>query len=214
MANWCDVRLIVIGPRAEVKRFHRHARREPLSPPTYVPDIIVDASDVYRPARPLARPKDIFTPDMLFGESKEASASRMKTLGKGLCQKEYLFDVRNDDGRRHFRRISRLYPALYFVLVYHCPNGEEHGSYLIRGGRSRSYLLASGSGAIPHGDEPLELMFAKHGYDYENADQDDYENESRYDEASLELMDQSQMRWLNLVYKRLGVRSPVRQNYE
>ncbi len=188
-------------------RFARHARRKPLSPPTYVPDIMIVGSRVFRPARARARPSDIFAPDMLYGESKELSARRMESLGQGLCQKEYEFDVRNDDGRRHFRRISRGYPSLYFVLVYHCPNGEEHGSYLIRGGRSRSYLLASASSAIPHGEEPLESMFSKHGYDYENADENDYENEWRYYEASSELMDQSQMRWLNVVYKRLGLRS-------
>jgi hypothetical protein len=141
---------------------------------------------------------DIFALDMMIGESKGLSAGRMETLGQGIGQKGYGFDVSNDDGRHHFRRISRRYPALYFVLVYCDQNIGEYGSYLIRGGRSRRYLAP---------EELIESTMLKHGCDFddENADEDD--NELAYMEASWDLMDQSEARWLNLVYRRLGVGS-------
>ncbi len=190
-------------------RFARHARRKPLSPPHYVPDIIVEGPHVYRPARPAAGATDIFTPDMLYGESKELFARRMKSVGQGMCQKAYSFDVRNDDGRAHFRRISRRYPELYLVLVCCDQNIGEYGSYLIRDGRSRWHLVP---------EDVIESTMLKHGWDpdlYPDADEEwrdeHWENETAYIDASFDLMDQCEARWVNLVHKRLGIHSSAKR---
>ena len=140
---------------------------------------------------------------MIIGESNHLFAKRMKNLGQGLCQKQYGFDVRNDDGRAHFREVSRRYPALYFVLVYWDQSSNEYGSYLISGGRSRWYLMT---------EDAIEAMFEKHGWDPElypgpgeKWRDKHWDNELAYDEASWELMEHCEERWLRVVYKRLGV---------
>ena len=151
---------------------------------------------------------DIFALDMMIGESNMLFAERMKNLGQGLSQKGYSFDVRNDDGRGHFRKISRRYPSLHFVLAYGDPNIGEFGSYLMRDGRSQRYLVP---------EDLIESTILKHGYDYERDEHPkgnkmyDEDNELAYMEASWDLMDQAEERWLNLVYKRLGIHgSPKR----
>jgi hypothetical protein len=116
MSNWCNVRLIVAGPRTAVLRFSRLA--------------------------PLRRPSSIFEPDMLRGESAELSSSRVKRLKPNFLKKVYDFQVRHYSGIDHFRTVSRRYPVLRFVLVYGDPNANDYGSYFISRGRARSHRIS------------------------------------------------------------------------
>jgi len=167
LANWCNVRLIVVGRRPVVLEFSKRARVQPSS---------------------------VFGPDMLQGEGQDLFAERMRRIGPHLSMKKYVFQVRNDDGLNHFREVSRRCSSLYFVLAYHDPNVGEYGSYLIRQGRSRAY-------AVPEG--LIDSVLSRHGVDY---DADDDENEGRYWEASWEIMDQAESRWLARFVRRAGPR--------
>jgi hypothetical protein len=184
---------MVLGPRSEVTRFARDARPRVLE----APKLRRIVGTVIREPRP----NDIFALDMMIGEGQELFAERMKSLGHDTSQKEYVFQVRaawHGDGRGHFRKLSRRYPSLYFVLAYHANNIGEYGSYLIRDGRSQWYRVS---------DNTTDSVMTKHGWD-ENNDDDD--NELAWLEASWELTAQAESRWLNVVYKRLGLR--VRRN--
>lgn len=115
MANWCDVRLIVIGLRAEVLGFSRLTR---------------------------SRPESFFERGMLEGEGKAPFSERAQRLGPNHLKKMYEFQVRNGNGYEHIRLASRDYPALGFILVYGDLNVDEYGSYFIQCGRARSYHLS------------------------------------------------------------------------
>ena len=163
VANWCNARLIVVGQRPDVVELSRHAR---------------------------SRPSSLFEPDMLEGEGQDLFAERMETLGRGLSKKKYVFQVRNDDGHDHFREISRRYRSLWFVLAYHDPNSGEFGSYFIRQGRSRVYLVP---------EDVITSVMSTYGVDY---DSDDEENECRFWEASWAVIDMAESRWLPAVLKK------------
>jgi hypothetical protein len=135
---------------------------------------------------------------MLFGQGEGMSAWRMETLGQGLSQKKYVFQVRNDDGRDHFLTISRRYPDLIFQLTYDDAASGEFGSYLIRNCRAKAFLVPQ---------KVIDSVMLKHNYDYEN-DEYDSENERRYWEASWELMDLAESHWLTGVVKRLRRDNP------
>ena len=115
MANWCNVRLIVVGKRLDVLRFARVCRR---------------------------RPSSIFEADMLQGEAQDLFSERATGLGPNLLKKLYVFQVRGDDGFNHFRNVSRQHPELRFVLVYGDPNCDDYGSYFLADGRARSYKIS------------------------------------------------------------------------
>jgi hypothetical protein len=164
MANWCNARLIVAGERQEVLNFSRQSR---------------------------ARPSSLFGPDMLRGETVDLSSERIEALQPGFAKKLYRFQVRNDDGCRHFCRISKQFPALCFVLVYWDPSYSPNGSYFIRRGRFRSYELP---------DELFESVLTKHGYTEESDDDEPW----RYWEASWELMDMAEAYWQQTLLKALS----------
>lgn len=153
MANWCNARLVLSGRRSAVLDFSSRARR---------------------------RPSSYFEPDMLEGEAQELFSERIRNLGKDLSQKVYKFQVRNDDGRNHFQKLSTKHTNLCFILVYADPASGDFGSYLIGRGRTRKY-------SIPQ--KTKEAVMAKHGVDYDSDD------DSPYWEASWELMDLAQDRW-------------------
>ena len=155
MANWCNARLIIYGRRGDVLSFSRLSR---------------------------ARPSSLFGPNMLHGEAADWRSERIVTLEPGLAKKVFIFEIRNDDGREHFCRVSRQYPALCFVLVYWEPNVPPSGSYFIRRGRVRSYELP---------DQLRETVMTRHGYTEDSDDDDDW----RYWEASWELMDLAEAYW-------------------
>jgi hypothetical protein len=123
---------------------------------------------------------------MLEGEAQELFSERIRNLGKGLYQKTYKFQVRNDDGRDHFQQLSKQHTNLCFVLVYADPASGGFGSYLIRRGRTRTY-------SIP--DKRIEAVMAKHGVDYGSDD------DSPYWEGSWKLMDVAQDYWQGSILK-------------
>jgi hypothetical protein len=185
-----------MGGKSELKRFARAANVRLWSPTILDSDIwdVVDHKVVVRPGRPGSGPSAIFRADMLVGESQEIFAERMENVGQGISKKRYIFQVRNDDGRDHFRAISRRYPSLDFVLAYYDVNVGEYGSYLIRDGSSRAYTVPS---------EIIESVMAKHEYDPDSEDADEF----GFWEASYELADMAEARWLKLSYRRFGVNS-------
>jgi len=160
MANWCNARLVVAGRRGDVLSFSRLSR---------------------------ARPSSLFGPDMLHGEADDLRSGRIKTLEPGLAKKVYAFQIRNDDGREHFCRLSRQFPALCFVLVYFDPNNDPSGSYFISRGRARGYELPG---------QLQETVMAKHGItDEVFGGEWSPDDESHYWEASWELMDLAETHW-------------------
>jgi hypothetical protein len=164
MANWCNARLIVVGQRCDVLNFSRHAR---------------------------TRPSSIFEPDMLSGEGQDLVSVRMERWIPKIFRKQYTFQVRNDDGRDHFKKISRRFPSLLFVLVHGEPNDDQYGSYIIRQERSRGY-------AVP---EKLKItVMRKHGVEDSEDDEDDW----GFWEASWELMDLAQAHWDGFLLKHLS----------
>lgn len=193
MADWSADQLMVLGPRSEVARFARDARPQ-----------LLEATKLRRRADRVGsvmrdpKPRDIFALDMMVGETQELLAERMRSLGQGVSQKEYTFQVTREDDRHHFRKVSRRYTSLYFVLAYHANNIGEYGSYLIRNGRSQWYRVP---------DSIVDSVMTKHGWDENNDDED---SDWLWLEASWELTDHAESRWLNVVYRRLGLR--VRRN--
>ncbi|MGH8546713.1 MAG: hypothetical protein ACREX3_24480, partial [Gammaproteobacteria bacterium] len=157
MANWCNARLIVSGRRRAVLEFSRRAR---------------------------SKPSSFFRGDMLVGEDGGLSADRIENLEKGLAQKVYRFQVRNDDGCDHFRSLSKSYDHLRFVLVFGDPSSGTFGSYFIRKGYSREYLIP---------EEIKQTVMTKHGVDHDSDD------DLPYWEASWELMDLAQAHWQRLI---------------
>jgi len=133
------------------------------------------------------RPSCLFQPDMRQGEGANLTCTRVAKLGSNLLKKIYSFQVRNDDGLEHFRRVSRRYRTLCFVLSYGDPNGDDYGSYLILNGRSRSYKLSG---------RQKETVMARHGV---AGDVDD--DEWRFWEASSELIEMAAAHWEKRVLK-------------
>ncbi len=162
MANWCNAHLIVAGTRYDVLCFGQGSR---------------------------ARTASFFTSDMLVGEAKGLFAERVERLGPNLARKVYKFQVRNDDGLKHFRGVSRRNPALWFVLVYGDPNADSYGSYFIRRGRSRAYSVPG---------RVNESVMAKHGVT------EDSDDEWPFWEASWELMDLAEEHWQSVVLRSIS----------
>lgn len=132
---------------------------------------------------------------MLEGEDQQLSADRAKALSSEFLSKAYNFQVRNDDGLGHFRRISREHPELCFVLVFGDPSTDDYGSYLIRNGRSRVYRVPN---------KLKEQVWGKHGV-VEEVDEEAYED-WRFWEASWELMDVAETRWRQAVLMAIDAR--------
>jgi hypothetical protein len=123
----------------------------------------------------------------------------MKTLGGGLSQKKYVFQVCYGDDRDHFRRISRQYPELGFVLTYdECddPASGGFGSYFIRQGRSTEYVVPQ---------DTIDSVMSRYGVDYNS---DDNEIDWWY-EPSWDLMDLAESHWVTRVVKRLRRDNPA-----
>lgn len=166
MANWCNARLIVSGRRGDVLSFSRLSQ---------------------------TRPSSLFGADMLRGETDDLRSERIKTLERGLAKKVYNFQIRNDDGRDYFRRLSRQFPALIFVLVYFDPNNDPSGSYFIWRGQARSYELPG---------QLQEAVMEKHGITNDVfAGEWSSEDEWRYQEASWELMGLAEAYWQQTLHR-------------
>ena len=169
MANWCNARLIVFGARNDVLEFGKLVR---------------------------TNPERFFSPDMIEGEGRDLLAERMvriKDLGGDYAQKEYLFQIRNDDGEQHFTQLSKIFTRMLFVLIY---GNYDAGSYLIESGKAKKY-------EIPQ--ELLESTMEKHKID-ENGDtigEDEFELVG-YWEAQWELMDLAGKHWDEKIREKLG----------
>jgi hypothetical protein len=197
MAEWCNASLTVVGASSEVTRFAKHARQEPPGPLTWVPDILVSGSEVILLPRPQGRPDSPFIPDMWIGEGGKLWSHRIRSIGDGLSQKKYHFQIRNDDGREHFRKVSLGYPSLHFVLVNHWYLESESRSFLIHDGRTRCYEMAQ---------QLIDSTLAKYGWepDLKSDDDDDYlENDDKEYEASWEMMHLAETHWLDGLLHRM-----------
>jgi len=124
---------------------------------------------------------------MLHGEGADLHSERIEVLKPHFAKKAYTFQICDDDGRSHFCRLSRQFPALCFVLVYFDPNNDPSGSFFISRGRTRSYELPG---------ELTEAVMRKHGITG-----DDYDDCS-YWEASWELMDLAETHWGPVLIRR------------
>lgn len=112
MANWCNARLIVTGPRDAVLAFAAAARDET---------------------------KRVFRADMLVGEAAPLRRDRVERVGDGVYRKRFTFQIRNDYGLQHFTRVSKRHRRLAFVLVFGDPNVDCYGSALITRGEAQEY---------------------------------------------------------------------------
>jgi hypothetical protein len=175
MANWCNANLFVLGHRDAVLQFSQRAR---------------------------ARPRSIFKPDMLVGESQRLFSARIEIWTHGFYRKRYTFQVRSDDGRDHFSQISQGFEWLCFVLVYGDPSQDEFGAYFIRLGRSRKHSVTP---------ETQAAVMTRHGAGGGADDDDGDDDESwRYWEASWELMGLAAAYWEPTVLKELQPDGPAK----
>ena len=124
--------------------------------------------------------KRVFRPDMLIGEAVPLRRDRVERVADGLYRKRYIFQVRNSTGEEHFTRVSKRYPRLSFVLVYGDPNGDSYGSALIARGERQEYVISA---------RQARAVWRKHRV----TDEDD--DDSRFWEASWELMDLAEAHW-------------------
>ena len=199
MAEWCNALLIVVGERSEVSRFIKHAREKPPEPLIWVPDIIVDDGEVMLLPRPQGKADAIFIPDMWCGQGGDLFSFRIKDLGQGLAMKQYGFQIRNDDGRSHFRSVSVRYPDLHFVLVNHWGPPDECSSFLIHGGRTKAYRMP---------DALIDSVLAEYGFDpdldWDEEHVDEYEDNNWVAfVAAQEMMELAGARWLDGLLRRI-----------
>ena len=102
MANWSNLRLIVIGSPADVTLFRRAA------------GALEGHIDTKK--------STVFIPDMEFGEGGDLQADAVTVFRRVYRQASYLFQGRNTDYVDHFKTVSRKFPTLAFVLVWSDPN--------------------------------------------------------------------------------------------
>lgn len=154
MSNWCNVSLKVYGSKHAVVNFAKKVRQ---------------------------RKHSYFRPDMLHGEGGELASERLRAISPSLAEKWYRFQVRNDDGLEHFKRISVLHPTLRFILVYGDSSCDSFGSYLIDRSKVQNFELSS---------EKISEIYRKHLGD----DEDSYED-WKFWEANWEMMDIAENHW-------------------
>jgi hypothetical protein len=172
MANWCNLRLSVIGTPEEVARFRKAA----------------GPAD----GRIRADQSRIFTADMERGEGDDLKAYGTKRWGRRFERAEYVLQGRNTDYSDEFLEISTRHPQLAFVLTFSDPNDDSHGSYLMLGGDSRMW----GIPARLH-REVMRKHYKRQGcmdrrgrvdYDHDNADDAEWD-------AFFEMMDLAAAHW-------------------
>ncbi len=134
MANWSNIRLVVVGPEKEVVRFCAGAKA---SLPTRKSRLGVAARQLP------SGPEPLFRSDMIHGEGGSLFEEPLVRLSRARAQVQYVFQVPNDDGVDHFRKVSRSFPSLRFVLVWGDPNGDSFGSAYLRSGRAAKYEMGS-----------------------------------------------------------------------
>ena len=121
MANWCNIRLSVFGEPSSVEPFRKAAGA--------------------LEGRIRTKRSSIFLPEMEFGEGGDLTAYGVLPFRRRYQRAEYRFQGRNTDHLDHFQEIAKRYPALAFVLTYSDWNGDEHGSHLLLGSRTRSWSV-------------------------------------------------------------------------
>jgi hypothetical protein len=121
LANWCNIRLSVFGEPAAIEPFRKAAGA--------------------LEGRIRTKRSSIFLPEMEFGEGGDLTAGGVSPFRRRYQRAEYRFQGRNTDHLDHFQEIARRYPSLAFVLTYSDWNGDEHGSHLLLGARTRSWWV-------------------------------------------------------------------------
>ncbi len=166
MANWSNLRLLATGLPAEVKVFGQAAGAQE--------------------GRIDTRRSAIFTGEMEYGEGGDLSAYGCSTFARRYRTATYNFQGRNTDHVDHFVQISRRYPTLAFVLVYSDPNGDWHGSYLLRNGRRRHWRVPP---------RTTEAIMKRHIRAAGVSDEDDEALFWVENEAYWEMMDIAEQKW-------------------
>ncbi len=176
MANWLNLRLVVTGYPRDVAAFAKAAG---------APEGRIDT-----------RKSSVFTREMEHGEGGDLEADRARVFRRRFRRASYRFQAANIDFTEHFVAVSSRYPRLAFTLVWSDPNGDSHGSDLLRAGRKRSWQVSGSQG---------EKIFMKHyrvagvvsrngevDYDHPYADAAEWE-------AFFEMMDVAEGHWDDLV---------------
>jgi hypothetical protein len=181
MANWCNLRLSVIGAPEDVAEFCRAAGPEE--------------------GHIRAQTSRIFSAEMEFGEGGALTAHGVKRFGRRFRRAEYTFQGRNTDYSDEFREISARYPQLALVVTFSDPNDDSHGSYLVLAGEQRLWEIPA-----RRYREVMRKHYQRHGcigrggridYDHDNADAAEWD-------AFFEMMDVAAVHWDEKVLRWLG----------
>lgn len=116
MANWGNVRLVVLGSRAEVSNFAKRSQRS----------------------------RKYFTAEMRYGEVGRLQRGPLRRSPvRGMWEQTYYFQTAHDDDRAHFTELSKRHPGCWFAAGFSDPNADATGGYLIRDGACRTFDLSS-----------------------------------------------------------------------
>jgi hypothetical protein len=186
VANWSNVRLIVVGPPRHVERFRKLAR-------PYVADAKKPPPWLRRGKRQVFDPPDpLFTPDMLHGEGGDLFEEPVRRIGRHRLRAEYKFQARNDDGVEHFSDVSLRFPDLRFLVVWGDPNADSFGSAYVRNGAVTAYEV---------GDRRRGAIYNRHRREYGREFPDDDDDLFEWDAFS-EMMDVAENRWRSVLMPR------------
>jgi hypothetical protein len=172
MANWSNLRLVVTGRLADLRRFRRAA------------GALTGRIDTRRSA--------VFTEDMEYGEGGDLEADGLRRAKGRLRTASYRFQGRNTNYVDHFRRVARTFPALVFVLVYSDPNGDNHGSFLLHNRRLRRWTVPARTTETIHQHQYRIAGVADVAGE---VDYDSMEADAAEWEAFWEIMDVAERKW-------------------
>ena len=132
MADWSNVRLVVAGAARDIAAFRREAkpflRLAKGDPQADVPDA-------------LSAPDALFDPEMLHGEGGDLFEYSFARLAVGATV-QYGFQTARVNEITHFKKVSRRFPQLLFVVSWGHTNVQEFGSALISRGRAKIRKLS------------------------------------------------------------------------
>jgi hypothetical protein len=172
LANWCNIRLSVIGRPADVEPFRKAAGA--------------------LEGRIRTKRSSIFLEEMELGEGGDLTANGVRPFRRRFERAEYAFQGRNTDHLDHFQEISKRYPSLAFVVTYGDPNGDSHGSHLVLKGRARTWEVRGRTrdDIVRRAYRKYRCVDARGRLDYDA----DYTDLADWD-AYGEMMDLASVRW-------------------